>query len=226
MEEKKSKFNVFVGLIVVIFILLTMNIYMIHKCDSLKKANASEVEYQPAVVDLKEKGFYPGRVYGDYSDGVFDFSAYLNDIGATEVKRYIYDNNEGRNEELRFKLGNFDYKLKTTIFKTDSYTFGLYTSLEADNGKVRYAVPTTNSGSYIADSKSPIMVDWLIFDVFHNATDSNSQLRQELRNGMDETDCPFYGLGVAHYESWPDGIVIWHDDAGSFTVDGGLDLHY
>ena len=62
--------------------------------------------------------------------------------------------------------------------------------------------------------------------MFHAATDKNSELAKELRAGLDETNCPFYGLGIAHYERWEDGTIIWHDDMGEFTFADGLDLHY
>ena len=185
----------------------------------------NDVTYRPADESLVEKGFYPGRIYGDYTDRVFCFDAYLNHIGAEKVQRYMYETAAGTVQELRFTLGNFDYKVKTTIFRNDCYYFGLYTGLELDDGKVIYAIPTTNCGSFIMDSTSPFLMDWQIFDVLHCITNPDSELRREFQSGW-EDNCPFRGLGIDHYEKWQNSEVIWHDDVGDFTLDDGLDLHY
>ena len=193
---------------------------------ALEKATAANaVTYSPAPEELSENGFYPGRVYGDYTDLCFCFNDYLNSIGADKIQRYMYSTGEGKVYELWFSFGGFDWKIVTTEFKSDLYTYGLYSRIEADNGKVTYAVPTENSGTYICDATSPFKCDWLIFDVFHAATSPDAEYVRELRKGMDEDGCPFIGLGMAHYEH-AKGETIWHDDLGDFTVADGLDLHY
>lgn len=194
--------------------------------NAVAKKEVTTVTYQPASEAIVESGFYPGRIYGDYTDLTFCFDEYLNSIGASEVKRYMYSTGEGKIYELRFKYSGFDYIIKTTEFKVDLYSYGLYSRLEVNNGQVAFVVPTENSGTYINDATSPFKVDWKIFDVFHAATDKNSGLVKELRAGLEETNCPFYGLGIAHYEQWNDGTVIWHDDLGNITFDDGLDLHF
>lgn len=192
-----------------------------------KDEKTSEPVYQPASESIIESNFYPGRIYGEYSDYVFCFDGYLESIGATDVARYIYTTGAGTVFELRFKLDGNKWKLKSTEYRTsDIYTYGMYSGLEVDTGSVIFQVPTENYGTHICDSTSPFKIDWVIFDVFHNATDKNSELAKELRAGVEESNCPFRGLGVDHYEKWPDGTVIWHDDMGDFTVEDGLDLHY
>lgn len=186
----------------------------------------ASVIYQPASESLVENGFYPGRVYGDYSDYVFCFDAYLNSIGATNISRYIYHIAEETVYELRFSLNGFDWILKTNEFRTDCLLYGYYSQIEAGNGKIAFHVPTENCGTHICDATSPFKIDWVIFDVFHNATDENSGLKKELCAGLDESNCPFMGLGIEHYEKEPDGKTTWHDDLGDFTIAEGLDLHY
>ena len=216
---------------VVIFILIgiagaLLIINIIHICYRAYVENKSDVIYRPT--STAEDEFYPGRAYGDYSDSTFCFDNYLESIGASKVQRYMYTNNEGKVCELWFEFDGLDYKIITTEFRTDTYNYGLYSKLqvEIEHGQCTIAVPTENTGSYICDATSPFKVDRIIFDVFHAATDKNSELAKELRAGLDETNCPFYGLGIAHYERWEDGTIIWHDDMGEFTFADGLDLHY
>lgn len=225
-----KKVNLVIAIVVVL--LLAGNIVQFAERSQLKKEivaqnAAPRVEYQPAEESLFESSFYPGRIYGEYSDYVFCFDKYLESIGATEVARYVYTTGAGTIYELRFNYDGMKWKLKTTEFRSsDIYTWGLYTQIEADTGKVIFSVPTENCGTHICDSSSPFKCDWVIFDVFHNATDKNSGLAKELRAGMEESNCPFRGLGIAHCEKWPDGTIVWHDDVGDFTIDDGLDLHY
>ena len=177
----------------------------------LKNADFSITKHHAPDKALFECGFYPGRVSGDFSDTVFNFDAYLDNIGAKDVQRYIFQGGEGTIQDLCFNLDDKSYKIETTIYDADSCMFGLYSKLEVGNGYVKYCVPTNNSGEFIFDSNSPIMMDKTIFDVFHNVTDKKSK----------EDDCPFSGLGIDHYEKWEDGEVIWHDDSGE-----PVDLHY
>ena len=192
-----------------------------------KEANAiSAVEYRPASEVLVENGFYPGRVYGDYTDLCFSFDAYLKSIGAEKVQRYMYTTGESKSYELWFELNGMKWKLKTTEFKPDLYSYGLHSCIEVENGKVTFVAPSENSGTYVSDSTSPFKIDWVIFDVFHAATNPNSKYVQELRAGFDEDNCPFGGLGLPHYEIEPDAAMTWHDDTGEFTIADGFDLHY
>lgn len=185
------------------------------------------IVYEPANDELIESNFYPGRIYGEYSDYVFCFNEYLESIGATDVARYIYTTGEGTVFELRFNLDGSKWKIKTTEFRaSDIYTWGTYSQIEVDTGKVLFCVPTENSGTHICDESSPFKIDWIIFDVFHAATDKNSPIGKEFRATVEESNCPFRGLGIAHYEKWSDGTTLWHDDVGEFTFDDGLDLHY
>ena len=211
-----------------ILFLAASNIFQLVEVRRLKsKMTSSEIIYQPAQEMLIESNFYPGRIYGEYSDYVFCFDEYLDSIGATEITRYVYTAGEGTFFELRFKLDGNDWKLKTSEYRTQEiYTYGLYSTIEVNTGKVSFIVPTGNYGTHICDATSPFKIDWVIFDVFHNATDKNSELRKELRAGQDESNCPFRGLGIGHYEKWSDGKTFWHDDLGDFTIDDGLDLHY
>ena len=186
----------------------------------LKGANAGAV-YHSTNESLLENGFYPARVSGDYSDIVFDFDAYLDNIGAKNVQKNIYQRGDGTVHELRFDLDDKNYCLETTVFKTDSYTFGLYTRFSIKVGEVEYALPTNNSGNFISDANSPMMFDYDIFDILHCVTDKDSTIRRDCQAGLEDNGCPFRGLGMAHYEQWSDGTVIWHDDAGN-----ECNLHY
>ena len=193
---------------------------------ALEKATAANaVTFSPASEELAENGYYPGRAYGDYTDLCFCFNEYLNSIGADKIQRYMYSTGEGKVYELWFSFDGFDWKIITTEFKSDLHTYGLYSRIEASDGVVTFAVPTENSGTYVCDATSPFKVDWLIFDVFHAATDKDAAYVKDLRRGLDEDNCPFRGLGVAHYERAKDETT-WHDDLGDFTVADGLDLHY
>jgi hypothetical protein len=175
---------------------------------------------------LEENGFYPGRIQGDYSDIVFSFDAYLESIGAENVQRYIYQEDEGAKHELHFDLDGSNYTVETTVFKMDNCTFGLYSNLVIDTGRVIFAVPTNNSGTFVLDATSPFVMDGLIFDVLHCVTDKNSIVRKDLQSKVEESNCPFRGLGVAHYERWADGTLIWHDDLGEYMAGNTLVLHY
>lgn len=213
--------------LVIITILACLNIFQYVSAHTLETTAASEVVYQPSEESLVESNFYPGRIYGEYSDYVFCFDEYLESIGATEISRYIYTTADGTVFELRFNLDGNSWFLESTEFRTkDLYTYGMYSKLEVDCGDVTFVVPTGNYGTHICDATSPFKVDWVIFDVFHNATDKNSELARELSSGSEETNCPFNCLGIEHYEKWSDGTVVWHDDLGDFTIEDGLDLHY
>jgi hypothetical protein len=232
MKEKFKKDFTFIMLIAVIFILLIMNVVMIHKYDKLKQemsssAEVAEANYHPASESLAEKNYYPGRVYNDYDDMVFAFDAYLEHIGATKVQRYIYQTSVGVvNFELRFTFDGLDYVITTTGYSTDDYLYGTYTALTASNGDVIFGVPTNSCGELVMDSTSPFFMDRDVFDVLHVATDKESMLHQKLQAGTDESNCPFLGLGVAHYEkNVSSGEVIWHDDAGDM-YEKKPDLHY
>lgn len=214
--------------LIIIFILVFGNIYQFLDRHLMSKRMISEVSYQPPEQSIFEPVLYPGRAVGDYSDRIFNFDVYLNTIGATEVHRNFYTSGDDMmNYELRFKLDGNDWTVKTTEYRTaDLYTYGMYSGIEVDTGRVKFKVPTSNYGSHISDSTSAFKMDWVIFGVFHNATDSQSELAKELRMGIEESNCPFRGLGIVHYELWPDDTAIWHDDAGDFMVEDGLDLNY
>lgn len=220
----------FVTIVAAVLILLLTTGCIFQKVENKqlrRQLKSSEIIYQPAQEMLVESNFYPGRIYGEYSDYVFSFDEYLNFIGATEIARHVYTTGEGIVFELSFKLDGNNWKLKTSEYRTQEiYTYGMYSSIEVDTGEVIFAVPTGNYGTHICDSTSPFKIDWVIFDVFHNATDKKSDLARELRAGQDESNCPFAGLGIEHYEKWSDGRTVWHDDLGDFTIDDGLDLHY
>ena len=203
---------------------IILNVILGCSLESEKKGDA--IAYEPADEIIVEKSFYPGREYGDYNDLTFCFSDYLESIGASNVQRRVYTTSEDKNYELSFEFDGFKYKIITTEFKVASHSYGLFSKIEAKKDNVLFAVPINNSGTYVCDATSPFKVDWIIFDVFHAATDKDCELAKELRAGLDETNCPFHGLGIAHYELWDDGTTIWHDDLGSFTFDDGLDLHY
>lgn len=206
------------------------------------EAKVAKIEYEPVKTETDQ--FYPGRAQGDYSDTCFDMNGYLNSIGATSIQRAIYRTDEGTKQKLLFTLDDFDWTIETTIFGTGYADYGIYTAIEAKNritGRL-FRLPTENCGTIIMDANSPFWFDWLAFDVFHAATDPNCELVEELRTGMDDisepanaaeikaqidSKCPFYGLGVPHYDKDPaTGDVSWHDDLGQFTVEEGLDLHY
>ena len=210
-----------ISLCVVMFILVIILGF------SLKAEKEGEIiAYEPADEIYVGESFYPGRECGDYNDLTFRFSDYLGSIGAKNVHRRVYTTSEDKTYELCFEFDGFEYKIVTTEFKVSSHSYGLFSKIEARKENVLFAVPINNSGTYVCDATSPFKVDWIIFDVFHAATDKDCELAKELRAGLDETNCPFYGLGIAHYEQWDDGTTIWHDDSGSFTFDDGLDLHY
>ena len=187
---------------------------------SLTEANANTV-YHATGEALIENGFYLARIYGDYSDLVFDFDAYLDYIGATNVQKSIYQRGDGTVHELRFDLEDKSFCLETTVFKTESYAFGLYTRLGITVGEVEYSLPTNNSGNFVSDANSPMMFDYEVFDILHCVTDKDSTYRRNCQAGIEDNGCPFRGLGMAHYEQWSDGEVIWHDDYGEPT-----NLHY
>ena len=187
----------------------------------LKSVGFNGITYHAPDKALIESGFYPGRISGDYSDTVFNFDAYFDNIGAKSVQRYIFQRGEGTVQELCFELDDTNYKVETTIYDADSCMFGLYSKLEVGNDCVKYCIPTNNSGAFILDSNSPIMMDQTIFDVLHNVTDKNSTIRKTNASKFEENGCPFRGLGIAHYEKWEDGEVIWHDDYGE-----PVNLHY
>lgn len=227
----KKKFSKELLKNIVIFILigicggLTIWNLMLHTAKQ-PEAKVGKIIYEQANDPLEEVGFYPGRAYGDYYDLVFCFDDYLNSIGADEIQRYIYTSGEVRNYELRFKYDGFDYVITTTEFSSEPYTYSYYSRIEAKNEDVTFIVPVENCGTHICDATSPFKIDWIIFDVFHAATDKDSRLKKELRAGLEETNCPFYGLGIDHYEKWNNGETIQHDDLGNFTFEDGLDLHY
>ena len=119
------------------------------------------------------------------------------------------------------------YVLQTTEYRADHGVYCYISRFEIrDNEKV-IAVPAGNCGTHIWDATSPFIVDRLVFDVFHIATDINSEYREELLSeaNIEESDCPLRALGVAHYEEKGEQ-AIWHDDLGDYTVTDGLDLHY
>ena len=210
---------------VILVVLLVLTVYGTYKEDS-KKAQQDELaeEWQ----ELVDAGFYPGRVDGEMSDYAFCFNEYLYHIGAPAVKRYMYTNDDGINYEIRFKYNDMDWKLKTTEFRMDDeYSWSMYSTVEATTGGVTFGIPRGNSGTHICDNSSPFKMDWDAFDVFHVATDENSVITKELRSEVDESNCPFRGLGIMHYEQWEDGEMIWHtDDNGDYSKENGLDLHY
>lgn len=223
MENKKTT----IVLLTLSAILFVVSIFTSVKWQKAE-ARVSAVAYEP--VETETDQFYPGRASGDYSDMCFEMSAYLNSIGATEVQRYIYQTNDGTKQKLTFTLGNLDWTVETTIFPVGEYSeFGLYTSLEAKDkfsGTI-YRIPPENCGTLMMDATSPFWFDRLAFDVLHIATDPSSELKSELREHMDSCDCPFYGLGLPHYDKdAKTGEVSWHDDMGNYLVEEGLDLHY
>jgi hypothetical protein len=224
MLMKKAETIKSIAIIVLMVAVVILSISLIRSRNA--NAEASDVEYRPASEALRENGFYPGRIYGDYSDRVFNFDAYLNSIGAEKTQRYMYESGNGIIQELRFEIEETEYKLTTTIFRSDDYLFGLYSKLEIEMDGISYAIPTNNCGTFIMDSNSPFMVDWQVFDVMHASTDPDSGLAKVLRVNVEESNCPLRGLGIDHYEKWKDGITHWHDDQGDFTFDDGLDLHY
>jgi hypothetical protein len=212
------------GVIGAIFIVSLLGVVAITALNGKNQANASEREVDKT---LLEAGFYPGRLYDEKSDYIFAFDEYLNYVGATDVQRYVYTNEDGTNYELKFKFDDKEWTLKTVEFRMpDDYSWGMYSMIEVKDGGVRFIMPNENSGTHICDASSPFKIDWNAFNVFHASTDANSVLTRELRAEVEESNCPFRGLGVAHYEIWEDGEQIWHDDAGKYNADNGLDLHY
>ena len=205
----------------ILFMLILLTYIKACKIENRLDEAKTNAVYHPTNEALVENGFYPARVYGDYSDLVFDFDAYLDNIGAKNVQKSIYQRGDGTVHELRFDLDDRSYRLETTVFKTDSYAFGLYTRFDITIGEVKYSLPTNNSGNFICDANSPMMFDTDIFDIMHCVTDKDSTLRRDSQAGIEDNGCPFRGLGMAHYEQWPDGTVVWHDDAGNTC-----NLHY
>ena len=230
---KKFKKRVFdrkreIPILVVIGILVFLVTFEFMMLLQLSNRDVSKTSYQPPEQSIFEPILYPGRAFGDYSDRVFNFDVYLRTIGATDVTRSFYTSeDDSMNYELRFRLNDNDWTVKTTEYRTtDLYTYGMLSTIEVDTKRVVFKIPTSNYGSHINDSTSAFRMDWVIFGVLHNATDSQSELAKELRMGIEESNCPFRGLGIAHYEIWPDGTIIWHDDFGDFMVEDGLDLNY
>lgn len=218
-EVKHFLFYVFI-----FFACVVLGLYVGTSCGRTRIQGA--VTYSPAEKTLEENNFYPGRVYGDYTDLTFCFDDYLKSIGADKIQRYMYTTGENKVYELWFELDGSQWKLKTTEFKPDLYTYGLHSCIEVESGKVIFVAPSENSGTYISDATSPFKIDWEIFDIFHAATNPNMEYVRELRAGLDESNCPFRGLGLPHYEMEPGIAMTWHDDTGEYTLADGLDLHY
>lgn len=177
----------------------------------------------------RRAGFYPGRQYDDYSDKIFDFNGYLESIGATDIQRYVYT--EGKDivvMDLVFKLGQDKWKLQSYVFEGDGNTT-ISSKIVVENEDVMFSTTSENRGKIVADNDSPFWMDKAVFDVFHAASNPECPVTTSLRQGLDEDNCPFRGLGIAHYERDQETLdVIWHDDQGDRTIyDEGSDfLHY
>ncbi len=138
----------------------------------------------------------------------FNSKIYLRSVCAKDIEVAVYPDKEDTVYEMTFDINKNSYLVKTTVFSTETNTFGLYTVISVDTGDVLYRTMPFNSGSFVVDERSSMLIDAEALEVLHGSTDETLEIQSDY-----EGDCPFSGLGIVYCEIDHEGTIIWYDES-------------